>query len=121
MFKNLTKTLLKQHQCQLGFDYENYYFQRFEVGPLKMKTIDSLEVGDLVCEVSQLDACSAISTTSWVRNVGTEYQIGLFICTGTHNDLPVFMKICNIIIHEPHAFIICSSVNTIYFGEHFLA
>lgn len=45
----------------------------------------------------------------------------IFICTGTHNDMPVFKKFCNIIIHEQYAFTIGSSVNRIYFSEHFHA
>lgn len=119
-FKNLTKSL--QHQRQLAFYYENYYFKRFEIGPLKMKSIDSLKGGELLCHTLQLDPCSDVSTTCWVRNYGTEYQIDLLVCTGTsHDDLPVFKKICNIIIHEQRAFIIGCAVNTLYFDEHFHA
>ncbi len=50
-----------------------------------------------------------------------QYQIDLFECTGTSHDLPVFKKICNIIIHEQHAFIIGCTVDTLYFAEHFHA
>ncbi len=70
-FKNLTKSPVKQHQCQLAFYYENYCFKRFEFGPLKIKAIDSLEGGELLCQTLHLDACSHVSTTSWVRNYGT--------------------------------------------------
>lgn len=66
-----------------------------------MKSIDSLEGGECF--------------------YGTEYQIDLFVCTGTSNDLPVFNKICNIILHEQHALIIASTVDTLYFDEQFHA
>ena len=76
-FKNLTKSLVKQHQRQLAFYYENYYFKRFEFGPLKIKTIDSLKGGELLCQTLHLDITCDISTTSWVRNYGTESRAGL--------------------------------------------
>ncbi|XP_041935316.1 uncharacterized protein LOC121697735 [Alosa sapidissima] len=117
-FKNLTKSLVKQHQRQLAFYYENYCFRRFEIGPVKMKTIDGMECGETLCRILKLDSYSDISTTNWVRNYGTEYQIGLFIATETSHDLPVFKKICRIIIHEQHAFIIGCTVDTLYFDEH---
>ena len=120
-FKNLIKSLVNQHQRQQAFYFENYYFKRFEFGPLKTKTIDSLKGGELLCQILLLDPCSHVSTTSWVRNYGTEYQKDLFICTGTSHDLPVFKKICNIIIHDQRAFIIGCTVDTLYFDEHFHA
>ena len=120
-FKNFIKSLVNPHQRQQAFYFENYYFKRFEFGPLKTKTIDSLKGGELLCQILLLDPCSHVSTTSWVRNYGTEYQKDLFICTGTSHDLPVFKKICNIIIHDQRAFIIGCTVDTLYFDEHFHA
>lgn len=116
-FKNFTKSLVNQHQLQLAFYYENYHFRRFQIGPLKVKSIDSLEGGELLCQTLHFDPCTDVSTARWVRNYGTEYQIDLFVCTGTSNDLPVFNKICNIILHEQHALIIASTVDTLYFDE----
>lgn len=80
-----------------------------------------MEGGHLLCESLNVDSCVNVSTTNWVRNYGTEYQVGLFLCTGMSSDLPVFKKICYIIIHEQHAFIIGCTVNTLYFDEHFHA
>jgi len=68
-FKNLTKSLVKQHQRQLAFYYENDYFKRFEIGPLKIKSIDSLEGGELLCHTLQSDPCSDVSTTCWVQKL----------------------------------------------------
>lgn len=33
-----------------------------------------------------VDACSDVSTSSCIRNDGFEYQIDLFVCTGTYHD-----------------------------------
>lgn len=90
---------------------------------LLLLLIQTVDIGEeLLCHTLQSDPCSDVSTTCWVRNYGTEYQIDLLVCTGTsHDDLPVFKKICNIIIHEQHAFIIGCAVDTLYFDEHFPA
>ncbi|XP_017320801.1 uncharacterized protein LOC108264015 isoform X1 [Ictalurus punctatus] len=45
-FKNLIKPLVKQHQHQLAFNYENYCFRRFEFGPTTSKTICDLQGGE---------------------------------------------------------------------------
>ena len=118
-FKNLTKSLVKQHQRQLAFNYENYYFKRFEFGPTRTQTLCSLQGGEILRQTLHLEAFSGVSTTNWVRNYGTEYEVDLFVCTGSCHDLPEFKKICNIIIHEEHAFILVGSVDTLYFDEHF--
>ncbi|CAG5928484.1 unnamed protein product [Menidia menidia] len=97
------------------------FTKEFEYGPLKSRTANSLEGGDLLSNTLNLDSCSNILTTNWVRNYGTEYQVGLFICTAMSNDLPVFNKICHIIIHKQQAFIIGCAANTLYFDEHFHA
>lgn len=43
-FKNLTKSLVKQHQRKLAFYYENFAFSRLEAGPLKTQTLISWKV-----------------------------------------------------------------------------
>lgn len=120
-FKHITKTLVKQHQRQLAFQYENYDFKRLELGPIKTIAICKLEGGDFLKQTLNLEPLSCVSTTKWVKVFGTEYQVNLFVCTGTHNDLPVFKKICNIFIHEGSALLLCCRVDTLYFDEHLYA
>jgi len=117
-FKNLTKSLVKQHQRQLAFNHENYCFRRFEFGPTSSKNICNLQGGEEISETLHLEACSNVTSTRWVRYYGTEYQVGLFICTGCTDDLPVFKKICDIIIYEQRAFIISCNVETMYYDDH---
>lgn len=45
--KNITKSLVKQHQRQLAYHWENFDFQRFEFGPVKKEIIYSFEGGDV--------------------------------------------------------------------------
>lgn len=72
-FKNLTKSLVKQRQ--LAFHYENYSFNRFEFGPVRVKNVCNLEGGEILQQTLELDPSSEVSTTSWVKSYGTEYQM----------------------------------------------
>lgn len=107
-FKNITKTLVKQHQRQLAYHWENFNFQRFQYGPVKKEIIDSLEGGETLSALFNVNAYSDVSTTNWVKNYGTEYQIGMFVCIRTDMEMPVFRRINNIIINEDQAFIYTS-------------
>jgi len=42
-FKNITKTLVKKHQNQLAFHWENFSFKRFQFGPVSVVYTCSLE------------------------------------------------------------------------------
>jgi len=83
--------------------------------------IDSLEGGEKLSAKFNVNAFSDVSTTNWVKNFGTEYQIGMFVCTATDMEIPVFRKITNIIINEDRAFILTCRVDTLYFHDHFNA
>lgn len=120
-FKNITKTLVKQHQRQLAYHWENFNFQRFEFGPVRKEMIDNLEGGENLSAKFQVNAFSDESTTNWVKNFGTEYQIGMFVCITTDMEIPVFRKITNIIINEDQAFILTCRVDILYFDDHFNA
>lgn len=56
-----------------------------------------------------------------MKNYGTEYQFGMFVCTGTNVEVPIFRKITNIIIDDEQAFILTCRVDTPYFDDHFSA
>lgn len=120
-FKNLTKSLVRQHQRHQAYHWENFNFQRFEFGPLNNVDVGSLEGGDAICSFFQLNAFSVVSTTNWVKTFGTEYQMGMFVCTETNLEMPSFRKITNIIINNEQAFILTCKVDTLYFDEHFNA
>lgn len=112
---------MKQHQRQLAYHWENFDFQRFEFGPVKKEIIDSLEGGAVLSSVFNVNAYCEVSTTNWVKNYGTEYQIGMFVCTGTNTEIPIFRKVTNIIIHDEQAFILTCRVDILYFDDDFNA
>jgi len=39
---------------------------------------------------------SSVSTTSWVKNYGTEFQVGMYVFTGVENEIPLFNRIDSI-------------------------
>lgn len=117
-FKNITKTLAKKHQHHLAFHWENFYFQRFQFGPIKMEMINSLEGSDILTEILRLSLYSDVSTTSRVKNYGSEYHIGMFVCSGTESEMPVFKKIINVIVKDDQAFLLTSNVATLCFDDH---
>lgn len=59
-----------------------------------------------------------VSATSWVKNYGTEYQIGMFVCRDVKNEMPVFNKIVNIIVENDQAFLLSTNVTTVNFDDH---
>lgn len=64
---------------------------------MKNVIIDSLEGGDMLCDLFNVNAYSEVSTTNWVKYYGTEYLIGMFVCIKTQMEMPIFRKITNII------------------------
>ncbi|KAK0151868.1 hypothetical protein N1851_006762 [Merluccius polli] len=66
-FKNITKTLVKKHQQQLAFHWENFYFQRLQFGPVKEVLISNLEYSEVLRSCEQLNG-SSVATSSWVKN-----------------------------------------------------
>ncbi|KAI2654006.1 putative protein arginine N-methyltransferase 3 [Labeo rohita] len=77
-FKNITKTLAKKHQHQLAFHWESFYFKRFQFGPFNEVSTCTLEGNKLLTETWNVPT---VSTTTWVKNYGTEYQVGMFVCS----------------------------------------
>lgn len=67
---------------------------------MKKEIIDNFECGDTLSAMFNVNAYSDVSTTNWVKNYGTEYQIGVFVCMRTGMEIPVFRKINKIIINE---------------------
>lgn len=88
---------------------------------MRQETTDCLEGGETLSSVLNVSAYSDVSTTNWVKNYGTEYQICMFVCIRTNMEIPVFRRINNIIINEDQALILTCGVDTLYFDEHFNA
>ena len=114
-FKNIAKALVKKHQAQLAFHFENFYFQRLQFGPISEVLVSSIEGGEVVSEA--FDVLS-VSTTSWVKNYGTEYQVGMYVVTGVENEMPLFNRIDSIIVKDNNAFLLICKVSNIFFDDH---
>lgn len=78
--------------------------------------VSSLEGREALNEL--FDVSSTVSTTSWVKNYGTEYQVGMYICSGVENEMPLFNKIISIIVGNDKAYLLTSKVSTMYFDDH---
>lgn len=88
---------------------------------MRKETIDSLDCGETLNAMFNVNSYSDVSTTNWVKNYGTEYQVGMFVCIRTNMEFPVFGMINNIIINDDQAFILTCGVDTLYFDDHFNA
>ena len=43
------------------------------------------------------DVSCNVSTTSWVKSYGTEYQVGMYVCSGVENEMPLFNRIDSVL------------------------
>ena len=114
-FKNITKTLAKRHQNQLAFHFEGFYFKRFQFGPITEVLVSSLEGSEALNETFDL---SCVSTTSWVKSYGTEYQPGMYVCSVVENEMPLFNRIVSVIVKDDSAYLLTCAVSTMYFDDH---
>ena len=118
-FKNITKTLVRKHQNQLAFHFENFYFKRLQFGPITEVLVSSLEGSEVLNET--FDVSCNVSTTSRVKSYGTEYQVGMYVCSGVENEMPLFNRIDSVIVRDDNAFLVTCEVSTMYFDDHFNA
>ncbi|XP_026018914.1 uncharacterized protein LOC113019411 [Astatotilapia calliptera] len=115
-FKNITKTLVKKHQNQLAFHFENFYFKRLQFGPINEVLASSLKGSEALNKM--FDVSSIVSTTSWVKSYGTEYQVAMYVCSGVENEMPLFSKIVSIIVSDFNTYLLTCKVSTVYFNDH---
>lgn len=106
--KNIAKTLVKKHQSQLAF----HYFQRLQFGPISEVLVSSIEGGEVLKEAFDV---SSVPTTSWVKNYGTKYQVGMYVVTGVENEMPLFNRIDSIIVKDNNAYLLICKVSDIFF------
>lgn len=119
IFKNITKTLVKKHQSQLAFHFVNFYFKRLQFGTITEVVVSSLE-GSEALKALFNESCH-VYTTSWVKSNGTEYQVGMYVCSSVENEMPLFEKIDFIIVSDDKAYLLTCEVSTLYFDEHMSA
>lgn len=57
----------------------------------------------------------------WVKHDGSEYRPGLAVCLEMNAELPVFCKICSIVMKDEQVVFTGSGMETICFDEHYHA
>lgn len=103
-FKNLTLSLPKKHQFAVAYHWECFSSKAVESGPVKLcllETLEYIEEEDLeyIAAYLHIDSQATVRLTNWVK-CGVEYRVGLFVCTSTDENMPVFSKIISIILHD---------------------
>ncbi|XP_056305506.1 uncharacterized protein LOC130217424 [Danio aesculapii] len=119
-FKNLTISLANKHQFAVAYHWECLSLKTVESGPVKISSLDTLEFSEDVSSTLQVDSQATVNLTKWVRCCGVEYRVGLFVCTGTNENVPLFSKITSIILHNGKVFFVLIEHETC-FHDHFHA
>ena len=120
-YKNLTLSLAKKHQHHMAYHWETYSEKKLVVGPGKEITISSLFASEQLALKMNVSLTSSVSSVKWVKSCGIEYRIGLVICSGVLDEMPVFQKIEGIVVKEESVFLVVTMLQTIYFDEHLYA
>lgn len=47
-----------------------------------------------------------------------EYQVGMYVCSGVENEMPLFKRIDSIIVRDDNAYLLTCKVSTMYFDDH---
>ncbi len=58
------------------------------------------------------DVSCNVSTTSWVKSYGTEYHVGMYVCSGVENEMPLFNRIVSVIVRDDNAYLLTCKVST---------
>ncbi|XP_028451665.1 uncharacterized protein LOC114566987 isoform X3 [Perca flavescens] len=98
-FKNLTVSLAKKHQFAVAYHWECLTSKAVESGPVKLCLLETLEYAEDISAYLHIDTQATVNLTNWV-NCGVEYRVGLFVCTSTDENMPVFSKLTSIILHN---------------------
>ncbi|XP_076135690.1 uncharacterized protein LOC143118536 [Alosa pseudoharengus] len=123
-FKNLTVSLAKKHQFAVAYHWECFSSKAVESGPVKLcllETLEYIEEEDIeyIAEYLHIDSQATVRLTNWVK-CGVEYRVGLFVCTSTDENMPVFSKIISIILHDGKVVFVLVEHETC-FHDHFHA
>ena len=98
-YKNLTVSLAKKHQFAVAYHWECLTSKAVESGPVKLCLLETLEYAEDISAYLHIDTQATVNLTNWV-NCGVEYRVGLFVCTSTDENMPVFSKLTSIILHN---------------------
>lgn len=92
-FKNLTISLARKHQFAVAYHWECMTLKAIESGPVDMCLLETQECSKVLSAYLLIDSKATINLTNWVKCCGVEYRVGLFVCTSTDENMPVFSRI----------------------------
>ena len=85
-----------------------------------MCLIETLEYTEDISAYLHIDSQATVNLTNRVKCYGVEYHVGLFVCTGTNENMPLFSKITSIILHD-HKVVFVLVEHETCFHDHFHA
>jgi len=91
-----------------------------ESGPVKLCSLETLEFSEHLTASLHVDSQATVNLTKWVKCCGVEYRVGLFVCTGSDENMQLFSKITSIILHNGKVFFVLIEHETC-FHDHFHA
>lgn len=91
-FKNITKSLAKKHKMS-RYHWETSPLNHTEYGPLKLFRLDTEKDTDVFTRALNVAVPKDIFSANWVKISGTEYRVGLIICTEIEHEMTVFCRI----------------------------
>ncbi|XP_023812750.1 uncharacterized protein LOC111947676 [Oryzias latipes] len=115
-FKNLTVSLANKHQLSVAYHWECLSFNAIESGPTF--SLETVEFSDVIRAYLHADSQLTVCMTKWVQCSGVEYRVGLFVCSATEQNMPLFQKIVSIFLHSGKVFFVLVQHETC-FHDHF--
>lgn len=117
-YKNVLKTLAEKHQDMMAFYLSS---PRFFKPPVQTSKVESVFVESLPTDthalISSLTDSSIVYGTKKAILQGTEFVVGMFVCTGSYAALPVFKEIKNILLIQSDIIFLLKDYETCY-DEH---
>lgn len=117
-FKNVTKSLAKNHQMSIGYLWETTPLNQVECGPMKKFCWDEIDEGEKLARMMQNPIETSMCSMNWVKIDGTEYRLDLLICNEIENEIPVFSQIRKILLVNNTVYFIADKLLTEHFSEH---
>lgn len=65
-----------------------------------MCLFETLEYTEDISAYLHIESQATVSLKNWVKCYGVDHRVGLFICTGTDENMLVFSKITSVILQD---------------------
>lgn len=114
-YKNVLKMLAERHQSMMAFYLSS---SKFFKQPVQTSKMESLYISSLPADTQSLISSIADNPTVYgtkkVTIDGTNFEIGMFVCTGAYAALPEFKEIRNILLVRNGIYFLLKDYETFY-------